>query len=50
MTIAEETAAMRAQSGVRSITHEQWTALANTTKTAPRAASDIYSNPPDGYA
>ena len=39
MTIAEETAAMRAQSGVRSITHEQWTALAHTTKTAPRAAS-----------
>ena len=49
MTIAEETAAMRAQSGVRSITHEQWTALAHTTKTAPRAARDVYSNPPDGY-
>ena len=50
MNIAEETAAMRVKAGVRTITHEQWTALAHTTKTAPRAASDVYSNPPDGYA
>ncbi len=38
-TIAEETAAMRAKSGVRTITHEELQALANTTPTAPRAAS-----------
>ena len=49
-TIAEETAAMRAKSGVRTITHEELQALANTTPTAPRAARNVFENPPDGYA
>ena len=50
MTFAEETAAMRAKAGVRTITHEELQALTNTTRTATRAASDVYANPPDGYA
>ena len=49
MNIAQENAAKRAQAGVRSVSHAQLTALTNTTKTATRAESDVYSNPPDGY-
>ena len=50
MTIAQENAAARAKAGVRTITHEQLRALADSTPTAPKAANDTYSNPPDGYA
>ena len=50
MTFAEETAAMRAKAGVRSITNAQLKALTDSTPTAtPKTASDIYSNPPDSY-
>ena len=51
MNIAEENARARAKAGVRTITHEELQALTNSTPTAtPKTASDIYSNPPDGYA
>ena len=51
MNIAEENARARVKAGVQTITHEELQALANSTPTAtPKTASDIYSNPPDGYA
>ena len=57
MNIAEETAAMRAKAGVRSITSAQLKALADgSVKRAKATAAlvaattgDAYSNPPDGY-
>ena len=50
MNIAEENARARAKAGVRTITHEELQALTNSTPTALKAASNIFENPPDGYA
>ena len=50
MTIAEETAAMRAKNGIRSVTSAQLKALTDSTPTALKTASNVYANPPDGYA
>ena len=50
MTIAQENAAARAKAGVRTITHEQLKALTDSTPTALKTASNVYANPPDGYA
>ena len=49
MNIAEENAAARAKAGVRTVTHEELTALAKQIHTTTPNKSDVYSNPPDGY-
>ena len=49
MTVAEENARARAKAGVRTITHEELTALAQQVHSTTPNKSDVYSNPPDGY-